>query len=68
MIASMNLEDIRLNCREIIEGLPEHVSLVAAGKTRTAEQLKAAVEGGVSIIGHNYIQEADAMHPEKHSK
>jgi PLP dependent protein len=59
MIASMNLEDIRLNCREILGSLPEHVSLVAAGKTRTPQQLKAAIEGGVSIIGHNYIQEAE---------
>ncbi|MBW1809322.1 MAG: YggS family pyridoxal phosphate-dependent enzyme [Deltaproteobacteria bacterium] len=55
----MNLEDIRLNCREIMNSLPKHVSLVAAGKTRTPQQLKAAIEGGVTIIGHNYIQEAE---------
>ncbi len=38
---------------------------MAAGKTRSVDELKAAVDAGVSIIGHNYVQEAqtsiDAM-------
>jgi pyridoxal phosphate enzyme (YggS family) len=33
---------------------------VAAGKTRNPKQIQAAISGGVGIIGHNYIQEAQA--------
>jgi pyridoxal phosphate enzyme (YggS family) len=55
----MDLDDIRENTRKLLAELPEGVTLVAAGKTRTPEELRAAVEGGVRIIGHNYVQEAE---------
>lgn len=37
---------------------PESVKLVAVSKTVPAEQIRPAVEAGVSILGENYIQEA----------
>lgn len=55
----MDLDAIRENTRKLLATLPEGVTLVAAGKTRTPEELRAAVEGGVQIIGHNYVQEAE---------
>lgn len=53
-------EPITRNVQKTIAELPDTVTLVAAGKTRTPAQLQAAIAGGVNIIGHNYIQEAEA--------
>ena len=45
----------------VLASLPSHVLLVAAAKTRAPEEVRAAVEAGVTAIGHNYVQEAEAM-------
>jgi len=45
----------------IIHSLPAGVSLVAAAKTRTVEEVQAAVKAGVKILGYNYVQEAEQM-------
>ena len=45
--------------KEILNELPPGVSLVAAAKTRTPEEIMKAVEAGVGIIGQNYVQEAE---------
>jgi pyridoxal phosphate enzyme (YggS family) len=37
---------------------PETIRLVAVSKTVTAEQVKKAIEAGVTILGENYVQEA----------
>ena len=55
----MDLDAVRQNTKELLASLPQGVTLVAAGKTRTVEELRAAVEAGVRIIGHNYVQEAE---------
>jgi pyridoxal phosphate enzyme (YggS family) len=55
----MDLDAVRENTKELLASLPEGVTLVAAGKTRAPEELRAAVEAGVQIIGHNYVQEAE---------
>ncbi len=44
----------------ILSSIPPHVTLVAAGKTRSPQQLEAVIQAGVKIIGHNYVQEAQA--------
>lgn len=49
------------NTGSIIQDLPSEVSLVAAAKTRCAEEAAAAVQAGVRILGHNYVQEAEKM-------
>jgi pyridoxal phosphate enzyme (YggS family) len=51
---------IRENVRNILQGLPPHVQLVAAAKSRTPEEVREAVEAGVKVIGENYVQEAAA--------
>lgn len=51
---------IRENVRDILQGLPPHVQLVAAAKSRTPEEVHEAVEAGVKVIGENYVQEAAA--------
>jgi pyridoxal phosphate enzyme (YggS family) len=50
---------IRENVRKILQELPEGVTLVAAAKTRTPEEILESVEAGVRIIGENYVQEAE---------
>ena len=46
---------------EIIKELPPAVELVGAAKTRTIEEVLAGIRGGLRIIGHNYVQEAEKM-------
>lgn len=45
--------------KEILNELPPGVSLVAAAKTRTPEEIMEAVEAGIQIVGENYVQEAE---------
>lgn len=55
---------IENNVREILETLPDSVTLVAAAKTRSADEVRAAIRGGVKILGYNYVQEAAAIKQE----
>jgi len=50
---------IKQNVKQILSELPNGIELVAAAKTRTAEEVLAAIESGVKIIGENYVQEAE---------
>jgi len=45
---------------------PEEVSLVAATKDRTAEEVEEAISAGVKIVGENRVQEAEAKFPRIH--
>jgi len=47
--------------RSIQASLPSDVSLVAAAKTRSSEQVREVLDWGIQIIGHNYVQEAQGM-------
>ncbi len=53
---------IRENVKKLLEELPTGVELEAAAKTRTADEIKEAIDAGVSIIGENYVQEALAVY------
>ena len=50
---------IRNNIQNILSGLPGHVELVAAAKSRSIEEILEAIEAGVKIVGENYTQEAE---------
>lgn len=41
--------------------LPEGVEMLAAVKTRSLVEVEAAMEAGLHIFGHNYVQEAEDM-------
>ncbi len=47
----------------ILGTLPAGVTLVAAAKGRTVEQVRAAIAAGVTHVGHNYLRDAEAMIP-----
>ena len=55
--------DIAANVKRILAELPPGVTLLAAVKGRTAGEVAAAVEAGVSIVGANYVQEAERLRP-----
>ncbi len=50
---------IKQNVSQILNELPGGIQLVAAAKTRQPEEILEAIEAGVSIIGENYLQEAE---------
>ena len=52
---------IKENVQKILSELPKGVELVAAAKTRSAEEVLEAIESGVKIIGENYVQEAERV-------
>jgi len=49
--------------KRILETLPAGVTLVAAAKSRSVEEVRAAIRAGVTCVGHNYVQEAACMVP-----
>lgn len=53
----MSLNEVVCRVQEILKEIPPHVTLVAAGKTRTPDELLKAIEGGVRVVGENYVQE-----------
>ncbi len=53
---------IKQNVKQILSQLPNGIELVAAAKTRTAEEVLEAIESGVKIIGENYVQEAEGIY------
>jgi len=59
----MSDEQIIQAVRRILEALPAGVTLVAAAKGRTVEQVRAAIAAGVTHVGHNYLQEGERMIP-----
>ncbi len=53
---------IKENVQKILKEIPQDVKLVAAAKTRTADEILEAIGAGVEIIGENYVQEAEAVY------
>ena len=47
------------NVRRLRAEIPDHVIIVAAAKSRTCDEIAAAMDAGISVIGENYIQEAE---------
>jgi len=52
------MSNIDMKCKEIRNGIPLSVALVAAVKGRSAEEITEAISAGIEIIGENYVQEA----------
>ena len=57
------LGQIKRNAEALLKEIPEDVTLLAAAKTRTNEEIHAAWEAGIHCFGHNYVQEAQVMLP-----
>lgn len=50
---------IKENVRRISAQLPAGVEIVAAGKLRSVDEIREAIEAGIKIVGENYVQEAE---------
>ena len=46
--------------REILAEVPPGVTVVAAAKTRTPDEIRVALTAGICTVGENYVQEAEA--------
>ena len=49
---------IEKSVKDILGTIPPHVTLLAAAKTRSLEEVEAVIQAGVTHIGYNYVQEA----------
>jgi hypothetical protein len=54
---------IRENVEKLLKELPQGVELEAAAKTRTAEEILEAIEGGIKIVAENYIRDVKKVYP-----
>jgi pyridoxal phosphate enzyme (YggS family) len=52
------INNISESFRQILHTIPPGVLLLAAAKTRTLEEVEAAIQAGVTDFGYNYVQEA----------
>ena len=52
---------LRENYERIRAEVPEHVTIVVAAKTRTADEVRQLIDAGVKDIGKNYVQEAEDL-------
>lgn len=50
---------IKQNVNRILSELPAGVQLVAVAKGHPPEEIREAIEGGVELVGQNYVQEAE---------
>ena len=58
------LKLIGQNAEKLLHEIPDDVTLLAAAKTRTPEEVRVAWEAGIRCFGHNYVQEAQTMLPQ----
>lgn len=53
-----SLLSIEKTVKDILKTIPPHVTLLAAAKTRSLEEVDAVLQAGLTHIGYNYVQEA----------
>ncbi len=56
----MNTATIGERTRRVLAEIPQGVVVVAAVKTRTPDEIRAALSAGITIVGENYVREATA--------
>ena len=57
-----SLNTIEASVVKFLNSASSGVMLVAAAKTRTPEEVQAAIQAGIKVIGYNYLQEAERMY------
>ena len=55
---------IKENINALRSNIPKSIGILAATKTRTAQQIKEAIDSGIKIFGENYVQEAEKKYSE----
>ena len=54
--------EIKDNVKQLLKKIPKDVTLVAAAKTRTSEEILEAIDAGIQIIGENYIKDVKRVY------
>lgn len=57
----MKINTTEKTVKSILDSVPPGVIVIAAAKTRNREEVQAAIDGGIKILGYNYVQEAESM-------
>jgi len=52
---------IKENVKKILSSIPNGILVVAAAKTRAPDEVNQAIEAGISVLGYNYVQEAEQI-------
>ena len=55
------IAQITESTKRVLDSIPPGVTVVAAAKGRTNEEVEAAIKAGITNVGHNYVQEAQPM-------
>jgi len=55
----MDFAEIEKRCEEILRRVPAGVTVLAATKDRSPQEIRAALLAGIKHIGENYVQEAE---------
>ena len=50
---------IKDNIKFLRNNIPKNIKILAATKTRTVQQIKQAIDSGITLFGENYVQEAE---------
>lgn len=58
-----HLAEITESVKRILDTVPPWVTVVAAAKGRTSTEIEAAIRAGITCVGHNYVQDAQATVP-----
>jgi len=59
---------IKDSIKKIKENIPNNITIVAATKSRSVEEIKQVIDAGITIIGENYIQEAEKKYQDLKDK
>ncbi|MFH1878374.1 MAG: YggS family pyridoxal phosphate-dependent enzyme [Candidatus Omnitrophota bacterium] len=54
----MKYDEIARNVKAVLAEIPDDVRIVAAAKSRTPDEILAAIDAGIKIVGENYIQDS----------
>ncbi len=57
------MHSVEERCRQVLEQVPDEVSVLAAVKGRSADEVRACLEGGIQHLGGNYVQEVGTLRP-----
>lgn len=60
----MHRQELIDHIHAVLATIPPGVTLEAAAKTRSADEVQAAIDAGVRVIGYNYVQEAQQIFPQ----
>ncbi|MCD5407720.1 YggS family pyridoxal phosphate-dependent enzyme [Candidatus Bipolaricaulota bacterium] len=60
---SVTYREIERRVRGILRRVPAGVTVLAATKARSVEEIRAAIRAGIRDVGENYVQEAEGKRP-----